>query len=253
MTNLNEHEKPTVLRLRWRRHCPDSGPTLSGRVSAGPKKSPHIHTKTRTPTNKPTTISRRGNKMGNSRGAAAAGKPTRHDRVSMVMYVTLNPPWEGDVDADLKIPRASYGSRRSRVTRRRVKKLNQPRVDRTTDTIHPAFSRTRTDFPKPPLPIVILVLNLGSLREYCVADAANALCARDTNVAGHQKHSLLFRESFCSMAQMKIRRKSGWFGGIGLGSRPNNVRSGFESVSGPFPTLTIFQSVQANASCITAR
>ena len=30
--NSNEHEKPTGLRLRWRRDYPDPGPTLSGGV-----------------------------------------------------------------------------------------------------------------------------------------------------------------------------------------------------------------------------
>ena len=46
--SLNEHEKPTVLRLRWRRDYPDPGPTLSGGVGRTEKKwkePSHIQTK----------------------------------------------------------------------------------------------------------------------------------------------------------------------------------------------------------------
>ena len=82
----------------------------------------------------------------------------------------------------------------------------QPRVDRKSDQIYPAFSRTRADLSKPPQPIVVLAPKVDSLREYCIAEGANPLYARDASVARRQKCSPLFRESLCCAAPMRIRR-----------------------------------------------
>ena len=56
--NLNNHEKPRVLSLRWRRDHPDPGPTLRGGVGKTEKNGknrPASRPKARNPTNKPRT------------------------------------------------------------------------------------------------------------------------------------------------------------------------------------------------------
>ena len=151
---------------------------------------------------------------------------------------------------DLKIPRASYDPRRSRVARRRGKKFNRPRVVQTSDQIYPAFGCNGADFPKPPQPIVVLVPNVGSLREYCVAEAVNSLCARGGSVAGRQHVRLCSEKDHVVPHQRAFGGRVGWFGAVGPGCRPNNVQCGFESVGGPCPAPRMVQRVPSNASCI---
>ena len=161
----------------------------------------------------------------------------------------LDPPREGAVDLDLKIPRASYSPRRCRVARRREKKFNRPRVVQNSDQIHPAFSRTRVDFPKPPQPIVVFAPNVGSRREYCVVEAVNSLCACGASVAGRQHARLCSEKAHVVPHQRAFGGKVGWFGGVGPGCRPNNAQCRFESVGGPCPAPRIVQRVPFNASC----
>ena len=78
--NLNEHEKPTVLRLKWRREHPDPGPAQGGGASAGLGKkertAPHPVKNARNTTNNPKTKTLKPynaeKKMENNRGAVAA-------------------------------------------------------------------------------------------------------------------------------------------------------------------------------------
>ena len=62
-------------------------------------------------------------------------------------------------------------------------------------------------FPKPLQPIDILVPNMGSLREYSVAEATNPLYVRVASIAGRQRCSPLFRESSRCVAPTRIRRQ----------------------------------------------
>ena len=128
----------------------------------------------------------------------------------------MNPPREADADLDLKIPRASYSPRRSRVARRREKKFNQSRVGRKSDQIYPAFSRTRADLPKPLQLIVVLVPSVSSLREYCIAGAANPLYALDTSSC-HKDVRLCSEKAYAVPHRCAFRGKSfGWRGWSGM-------------------------------------
>ena len=53
--------------------------------------------------------------------------------------------------------------------------------------MYPVLSRTRADFPKPSPTTVALVPNVGSLTDYCVAEATNPLYARDASATERQK------------------------------------------------------------------
>ena len=83
---------------------------------------------------------------------------------------------------NLQAPTASYGSRRSRVARRGERKF-RPRVVQKVDQVYLVLGCARADFFKPPLPIVSLVLKVGSLRKHRVVVATEPIGTGNTSVA----------------------------------------------------------------------
>ena len=112
----------------------------------------------------------------------------------------MDPPRERAGYVNLQAPRTSYGPRGGRAARREERELERPRIVQNLGQVYPILRRTRTDFSKPPQPIVALVPNVGSLREKRVAVAAELLCAWGTSVARHQKTLLLL------LGELTLRR-----------------------------------------------
>ena len=75
-----------------------------------------------------------------------AWKSTGHGRASRFVYVTLDSPRKRTGDVNLQAPRASYGSRRSRVARRGKRKFNRSRVDQKADQVYLVLGSARADF-----------------------------------------------------------------------------------------------------------
>ena len=63
------------------------------------------------------------------------------------MYDTLDPPRKRANDVNLQAPRASYGSRRSRVARRGKRKFNRPRIVQKANQVGLVLGCARADFP----------------------------------------------------------------------------------------------------------
>ena len=114
-------------------------------------------------------------------------KSAFHGCASRFIYVALDPPCNRASYVHLQTPRTSHSSRRSRVARRRKRKLDRSRVIQKAHQIYPIRSRARADLPKPPQTIVALVPKVGFVWKHRDAVAAKPFYERNAAVAGRQE------------------------------------------------------------------
>ena len=75
-----------------------------------------------------------------------AWKSTGHGRASTFVYVTLDSSRKRTGYVNLQAPRASYGSRRSRVARWGKRKFNRSRVVQKADQVYLVLGSARAEF-----------------------------------------------------------------------------------------------------------
>ena len=114
-------------------------------------------------------------------------KSAIHGWASKFVYVTLDPPCKRPSKVNLQTPRTSYSSRRSRVARRRTRKLDRSRVVQKSNKIYSIRWRSRADFPEPPQTVHALVPKAGSVWMHGVAVSAKPIGVRYAAIAGRQK------------------------------------------------------------------
>ena len=114
-------------------------------------------------------------------------KSVIHDGASRFICVTLDPPCKCASEMYLQASRTSYSSRRSRVARRRNRKLDRSWVIQKSHQIYHISSRVRADFPKLSQTIVALVSKVGSVGKHIGDVAAKSFCARNAAIARRQE------------------------------------------------------------------
>ena len=119
--------------------------------------------------------------------AVEGRKSAIHGGASKFIYVTLDPPSKRASQGYLQSPRTSCSSRRSRVARRRKRKLDRPRVVQNSNNIYPIRSCSRADFPEPLQTVVALVPKVSPVGKHGVAVSAKPIGVQYAAIAGCQK------------------------------------------------------------------
>ena len=158
-------------RAKYAKTIPNPTQKKKNRNTTSRRTTPHVQE-----TDKKTTSS-----------AAEKRKLAMHGGDSRFIHVTLDPPCKRASQVNLKTPRVSYSSRRSRVARRRKRKLDRSRVVRISNLIYPIRWRSHADFPEPPQTVVALAPNVGLVRKHGVVVSAGPICVRHVAIAGCQK------------------------------------------------------------------
>ena len=135
--------------------------------------------------------------------AAEKRQSAMHGVTSIFICVTLDPPYKRAIQVYLQTPRTSYSSRRSRVARRRKRKLDRSRVVPKSNQIYPIRWCSRADFPEPPQTVVALVPNVDPVGKH----GRRSQSACDTQPKpGVRNRSPLLRERSRCAALILVRR-----------------------------------------------